>query len=307
MHTEDVSQRFAALDTWSTEDVAAALVEGQLAAAAAVRTVQGALATAAEAAVARLTDSDGRIVYCGAGASGRIGVQDGVELFPTYGWPHARLVYMMAGGDAALVRSVEGAEDDAAAAAARIAALDIGQTDVVIAVAASGGTPWAVAAAEAARGAGALVIGVANNAGSPLAAASDHPIELLTGAEVVAGSTRMAAGTAQKAALNVLSTSIMVRLHRVHDNLMVDLSSTNAKLAGRRRRIVQRIAPAADDAADRALEIAGGDIKTAVLILAGCDKDEAGRLLAAHRGNLRHALGAPRKTDDDHSRRGRTP
>lgn len=292
MNTEDVSPRFKALDTWPAEDVAAALVEGQLAAAAAVRAVQARLAAAAEAAAGRLGGTEGRIVYCGAGASGRIGVQDGVELFPTYGWPHARLVYLMAGGETALVRSVEGAEDDAGGAAARVGELALGPDDLLIAVAASGRTPYAVAAAQAARKAGALVIGIANNAGSPLAAASDHPIELLTGAEVVAGSTRMAAGTAQKAALNVLSTTIMVRLHRVHDNLMVDLSSTNAKLARRRLQILQRIAPADEAAARTALEAAGGQIKTAALILAGCDKDRAGRLLAENGGSLRGALAA---------------
>ncbi len=251
MGTEDVSIRYRGLDTWPAADVVAALVEGQLAAVAAVHAARPILAAAAEAGAERLGGGSGRIVYVGAGASGRLGVQDGVELFPTYGWPHDRLVYLMAGGDAALVRSVEGAEDDADDARSRIAELDIGPSDVVICVAASGRTPFAVAAASAARAAGAVVIGVTNNAGSPLAAESTHPIELLTGAEVVAGSTRMAAGTAQKAALNALSTTIMVRLHRVYDNVMVDLSSANAKLDRRRLQILRHIVPSDEAAAGR--------------------------------------------------------
>ncbi len=292
MNTEDVSPRFAALDTWPSDDVVAAVVEGQLAAAAAVRAVQDRLAAAADAAAERLADPAGRILYCGAGASGRIGVQDGVELFPTYGWPHERLVYLMAGGDAALVRSVEGAEDDTDAAEAAIGRLALGPADVLISVAASGRTPYAVAAAQAARAAGALVIGVTNNAGSALAQASDHAIELVTGAEVIAGSTRMAAGTAQKAALNALSTTIMVRLNRVHDNLMVDLSSDNIKLARRRRQILQRVSGAAEDEAEAALTAADGHIKTAALILRGCEPERAHALLDRAGGSLREALGA---------------
>jgi N-acetylmuramic acid 6-phosphate etherase len=291
MHTEDVSPRFTALDTWPPGEIAAALVEGQMSAAASVRAVQAQLAGAAEAAASRLAEGSGRIVYCGAGASGRIGVQDGVELFPTYGWPHERLVYLMAGGEPALIRSVEGAEDDEEGAAAQVAELELGRDDVLIAIAASGRTPYAVAAARGAREAGALVIGISNNPQSALADASDHGIELLTGPEVVAGSTRMAAGTAQKAALNVLSTTIMVRLHRVHENLMVDLNSTNIKLAKRRVQILQRISGAAESDASEALEVAGGHIKTAALILRGCDKEHASRLLTETRGSLRAALG----------------
>jgi N-acetylmuramic acid 6-phosphate etherase len=290
MRTEDVSIRYRGLDTWPAAEVASALIEGQLAAAAAVRGAQGALAAAAEAAAERLRDPAGRILYVGAGASGRIGVQDGVELFPTYGWPHERLVYLMAGGEAALVRSVEGAEDDAAGARAEIEALGLGAADVVIAVAASGRTPYAVAAAEAARARGALVIGVMNNEGAPLAGASDHPIVLLTGAEVVAGSTRMAAGTAQKAALNVLSTTIMVRLHRVYDNLMVDLSSLNVKLEKRRMAILRQVTPAPEAAAREALARSGGRIKTAALMLRGLSEEAAAALLDRTGGDLRAAL-----------------
>ena len=292
MSTEAVSPRYEALDTWPTADVVAAVTEGQLSAVAAVAAAREALAAAAEAAVGRLDGSAGRIVYVGAGASGRLGVQDGVELAPTYGWPSERLVYLLAGGDAALIRSVEGAEDDGAGAAARIELLALGQDDVVLAVAASGRTPWAVEAAEAARGRGALVIGLASNPGSPLLAASDHGIALATGPEVVAGSTRMAAGTAQKAALNVLSTAIMVRLGRVHGNLMADLGSSNAKLDRRRVDILRRIVPADEASARAALLRAEGWIKLAALLLRGHEPGPARALLARHGGRLRPALEA---------------
>jgi len=290
MQTEDVSVRYAALDTWPAPDVAAALIEGQLAATAAVKGCSQQLAAAAGDAATRLRDPAGRLVYAGAGASGRLGVQDGVELFPTYGWPHARLVYLMAGGETALTNSVEGAEDDTEDARARVDDLALGPADVVIAIAASGRTPFAVAVAEAARARGALVIGLANNAGTPLLAASDHPIALPTGAEVIAGSTRMAAGTAQKAALNVLSTTIMVQLGRVYDNLMVDLASTNTKLARRRREILRRVVRATEPEADAALDRAGGHIKTAALILRGLDTGAAAALLERTGGDLRAAL-----------------
>ena len=290
MVTEDVSIRYRALDVWPLDDVVDALIGGQLAAAASVRAAGAELAAAAAAAADRLASPAGRIVYAGAGASGRIGVQDGVELFPTYGWPFDRLVYLMAGGEAALVRSVEGAEDDTAAARAKVAALDLGPADVILCVAASGRTPFTVAVAEAARVRDSLVIGLANNALSPLLAASHHPIALQSGPEVVAGSTRMGAGTAQKAALNVLSTAIMVRLKRVYDNLMVDLSSSNAKLDGRRLDILLRVAPASRQAAEAALREAGGHIKTASLILKGLDKPAAVSLLDRVGGDLRAAF-----------------
>ncbi|MCB2053016.1 MAG: N-acetylmuramic acid 6-phosphate etherase [Geminicoccaceae bacterium] len=290
MRTEDVASRFADLDTWPTGDLVASLVEGQLAAIAALHAVRPALVASADAAAQVLEDGNGRLVYAGAGASGRLAVQDGVELFPTYGWPHDRLVYLMAGGEGALVRSVEGAEDDAAAAEEAVSMHGVGSGDVVVAVAASGATPFTVRAAERARRKGALVVGIANNAAAPLLAAADHPILLQTGPEVIAGSTRMAAGTAQKAALNVLSTAIMVRLGRVHSNLMVAIASTNVKLAARRAAMLRRIVPVDEVAARSALDAAGGHVATAALVAAGADMQRASSLLAKHAGRLRPAL-----------------
>lgn len=291
--TETVSPRYADLDAWPSSDVVAALAEAQVAAAGAVLAVRGALSAAAEAAADRL-DRGGRLVYAGAGASGRLAIQDAVELQPTYDWPAERLILLLAGGEAALARSVEGAEDEAATARAAIADHGLGSTDVLISIAASGRTPYAVAAAEAARSAGALVIGLANNPDTPLLAAADHPILLDTGAEVVAGSTRMAAGTAQKAALNILSTAMMVRLGRVHSNLMVDLASSNAKLDRRRLDILHRIAPAEPAAERAALDRAGGRIKLAALLVLGLDPDAAAALLDRHGGRLRPALAEAR-------------
>jgi N-acetylmuramic acid 6-phosphate etherase len=188
------------------------------------------------------------------------------------------------------MESVEGAEDDAVEAVRLAGEHALTREDVVIAIAASGGTPFTVAYARAARAAGALVIGLANNAGAPLFAESDHPVLLETGAEVVAGSTRMAAGTAQKAALNILSTSIMVRLGRTWSNLMVDLASSNIKLDKRRLAMLARVVEVDEAAAVAALKEAGGHVKTAALIALGATRNAAAALLARNGGNLRQAL-----------------
>lgn len=270
--------------------MAAALVEGQFSAVAAVHAVRPAIAAAASEAADRLKSGNGRILYVGAGASGRIGVQDGVELAPTFGWPSDRLVYLMAGGRATLDGSVEGAEDDTGAATREIEDLSLTAQDVAICIAASGRTPYVVAAAEAAKAAGALVIAVVNVADSKVQLYADHTIAMLTGAEVLAGSTRMAAGTAQKVALNALSTIIMARLHRVHDNVMVSLSSSNEKLDKRRVEILRHVVPSAHQEASQALASSGGDIKLAALGLHGADKETARKILERHDGNLRAAL-----------------
>ncbi|MEO1089539.1 MAG: N-acetylmuramic acid 6-phosphate etherase [Pseudomonadota bacterium] len=290
MGTEDVSPRYRDIDLWPPADVVDAIVDAQLAAVAAVRAVGPAIGDAVAAAVARLGAGEGRLVYVGAGASGRLAVQDGVELPPTYGWPHERLMYLMAGGDTALVRSVEGAEDDTAAPGEAFERAGVGSADVVVAVAASGRTPYAVAAVDAARRLGALTVALANNAASPLLASADHPILLQTGPEVVAGSTRMAAGTAQKVALNAFSTALMVGLNRTWSNLMVDVAASNAKLDRRRVRLLQRIVPVDDDRASALLQAAGGHVKTAALLAAGDDAESAAARLHRHGGNLRRAL-----------------
>ena len=238
MSTEAGLARYRDAETWPTEEGLSAMLDHQGMALFAVRQALPALAAAVTAAAARLQGA-GRLVYAGAGASGRLGVQDGVELYPTFGWPHDRLATLVAGGAAALTRSVEGAEDDAADGAAAAAALRLGPADVVLAtIAASGGTPYTCAVQDAARQAGALTVGLANNAGSRLLQGAEHPVLLATGPEFLPGSTRMGAGTAQKIALNLFSTRLMTELGRVYRGLMVGVVPTNAKLVARAQGIV---------------------------------------------------------------------
>jgi len=239
----------------------------------------------------------GRLVYAGAGTSGRLAVQDGVELTPTYNWPSDRLVFLVAGGTGALMRSVEGAEDNVDVARAEVAEAEVGANDVLIAVAASGRTPYAVAALEAARARGALTIAIANNPGTPLLAAADHPIVADTGAEIVAGSTRMKAGTAQKAALNMLSTAIMLRCGLVHRGLMVNMRISNEKLAQRARRMVATLAGIDEARAEDALELADKDLRRAVLIARGLTPQDAADRLARANGDLGDALAGLRKAE----------
>jgi len=289
MPTETVDPRFADVDRWPTVSVVETMLEGQLAAIAALKDQTGAIAAAAEAAALRMHQG-GRLVYAGAGTSGRLAVQDGVELTPTYNWPSDRLVFLVAGGTGALMRSVEGAEDNVEVARDEVAAAEVGPDDVLIAVAASGRTPYAVAALEAARARGALTIAIANNPGTPLLAAAEHPIVADTGAEIVAGSTRMKAGTAQKAALNMLSTAIMLRCGLVHRGLMVNMRISNEKLAQRARRMVATLAGIDEARAADALELAGNDLRRAVLIARGLSPQDAAERLARAGGDLGDAL-----------------
>src|SRR5216683_2170248 len=240
MLTEKISQRYVELDSWSSGEMIAAMYESQLAAAAAVRSALPDIGMAVDAAAPAL-QRGGRIVYAGAGTSGRIGVQDGSELPPTFDWPADRVVFAMAGGLDALTRSAEGAEDNEAAGAQAMADAKIGPDDVVIGIAASGTTPFTIGALRASSAAGAVTIAVANNPGAPLFDVAGHRILVETGAEVIAGSTRMKAGTAQKIVLNLFSTTVMVKLGRVYRGLMVDMRARNAKLKRRAEIIVSQI------------------------------------------------------------------
>lgn len=267
----------------------AAMYEGQLAAAAAVRGALDDIAAAVDDAAPAL-QRGGRIVYAGAGTSGRIGVQDGTELPPTYGWPTDRLVFAMAGGLGALVESVEGAEDDEDAGARAMADAGINAHDVVIGIAASGTTPFTIGALRAAGAAGAVTIALANNADAPLFEVAKHRILVETGTEVIAGSTRMKAGTAQKIVLNLFSSAVMVRLGRVYLGLMVHMRASNAKLRRRAEAMVCRIVGCSAAEAARCVDQAGGDVKTAILLGLGLGPAEAAATLARHGGNLRHAI-----------------
>ena len=296
MRTEQISPRYAELDSWPAAEMIAAMYEGQLAAAAAVRGALGAIAVAVENAVPAL-QRGGRIVYAGAGTSGRIAVQDGTELPPTYDWPADRLVFAIAGGLDAIVRSVEGAEDNEVAGAQAMADAKIGANDVVIGVAASGTTPFTIGALRAATASGAVTIAIANNPDAPLFEVARHRIMTDTGSEVIAGSTRMNAGTAQKIVLNLFSTAVMVKMGRVYRGLMVDMRARNAKLRRRAEVIVSEIVRCKETDATRYLEQAGGDLKTAVLLGFGLTPGKASQLLQRHAGNLRSAIKAAK--DDD--------
>ncbi len=289
--TERRLERYRGADRWPAEECLAAMLESQTHAFAAVRAALPDLARAAEAAAARLRGGRGRLIYTGAGSSGRIAVQDGVELWPTFSWPPERLAFLLAGGEGALLRAAEGAEDDVKAARREIAALAPEPPDVHIAVAASGSTPFVREAQAEARRRGALTIAFACNPGSPLLEEAELPVPLATGPEFLAGSTRMTAGTAQKIALNLLSTRIMIALGRVYEGRMVALVPANAKLRERARRMVAELTGAPPEAAGEALERAGGDVRRAVLILDGLSPEEAAQRLATAEGDLRRARG----------------
>ena len=289
--TEGASERYRGLDTWAPPAILAALWEAQVAAVAAVGPALPQIEAAVEAALARLRRG-GRLVYAGAGTSGRIGVQDGAELPPTFNWPEERRVLLMAGGPAAFTRAVENAEDDAQAGIDAIGAHGVGVDDVVIGIAASGSTPFTQACLVAARGRGALTVAVANSAHGTILVAAECPILVETGGEVIAGSTRLKAGTAQKVVLNLFSSLLMVRLGHVHDGLMVDMVARNEKLRQRAVRMLRSISGASADAAREALVVSDGRVKTAVLVLRGLTAVAAEESLGRHGGSLRAALAA---------------
>jgi N-acetylmuramic acid 6-phosphate etherase len=287
--TEGVDPRYLELESWPSEVALEALLEAQMSAVAAVRPALPAIAAAAEAAAARLRGT-GRLIYCGAGTSGRIGVQDGAELPPTFDWPEHRLGLLIAGGQPALTRAVENAEDRTDLAQADMQDQKVGAADVVIALAASGATPYPLACLSAARAACALTIGIANSPGAPLLAAADHPILVQTGAEPIAGSTRLKAGTSQKVVLNLLSTTIMLRLGHVWRGRMVDMVARNEKLRRRAQRMVCDLTGCTADTASDALARAGGRTKLAVFLVHGIDADEAAARLSSSNGHLGRAL-----------------
>ncbi len=287
MRTEAQTPRYRGLDAWPPREILEALLERQFSALAAVRAALPAIEAAALAAQDRL-EKGGRLAYAGAGTSGRLALLDAVELYPTFGWPKERTLVFLAGGERAAFEAVEEAEDDEAAG--RAAGSRLGAQDVLVGVSASGRTPFVLGAVEAARERGALTLGVANNPGSPLLQAAEHPVLLDTGPEVIAGSTRLAAGTAQKVALNLFSTLVMTLLGGVYDNLMVGVVPTNEKLRRRAAEIVARIAGVDEEAAERALRRADYEVKTAVLVARGLSPEEARARLLEAGGRLREAL-----------------
>lgn len=292
LKTETPSQQHADLDQYPTVELVNTLVDDQLNAVNAVRAAAPRIAAAVTAAVPRM-EAGGRLIYVGAGTSGRLGVLDSVELYPTFSWPHERSVALLAGGTDAMFVAVEGAEDDIVQGEADLRATNAGPNDVVLLLAASGGTPYVLGALRAARELGALTVGFANNTDAPVANEAEIGVTLDTGSEVISGSTRLKAGTSQKIALNTFSSALMVRLNKVHGNLMVDLKPTNAKLIRRAVRLTM-IATGADEQAARAvLEQCGFHVKVAIVALTRqTSVDQAKALLEASRGSVRQALAA---------------
>ena len=288
--TETMSPRYRGLDSWSDADILEAFWEGQARAIAAVRPALPAIAAAARAIAERI-EPGGRIVYAGAGSSGRQAALDGMELGATFGWPDERVVLILAEGPLLEPGTAGRYEDNEADGRRRILELKLGASDVVIAVAASGATPFTRAVAAAAHTVGALVVAIANNPDAPLFRHADHAILLETGAEIISGSTRMNAGTAHKAALGLLSSLAMTRLGHVHDGLMVSMRAENAKLRRRAAGIVSEISGCSRESAAKALDTCGGRIKPAALVVQGLDPAHADRILTEAGGNLRVALG----------------
>ncbi|WP_137172733.1 N-acetylmuramic acid 6-phosphate etherase [Massilia sp. HP4] len=290
LNTETPSQAHAALDQYPTVELVNVFVDDQFQAVEAVRKAAPRIAAAVTAALPRM-EAGGRLIYVGAGTSGRLGVLDSVELYPTFSWPHGRAVALLAGGSDAMFVAVEGAEDDFEQGGADLRGVNVGPDDVVLAIAASGGTPYVLGAIQAARAVGALTVGFANNPDAPVTQQAEIGVTLDTGPEVVSGSTRLKAGTSQKIALNTFSSALMVRLNKVYGNLMVDLKATNAKLVKRAIRLTSFATGADEEAARAVLEQCGFHVKTAIVALSKqTSVEQAQALLEAARGSVRQAL-----------------
>jgi N-acetylmuramic acid 6-phosphate etherase len=277
------------LDTLGAEALVGLLAREQVAAAEAVASATPAIARAVEAIVPRLR-AGGTLHYVGAGTSGRLAMLDAAECPPTFGTPPSLVVAHIAGGAEALLRAVEGAEDDAVAGADALRAC-VRAGDAVVGISAGGGAPYVVAAVRAARTEGALTIALTSVADSPLVDAAELAIVVETGAEPLAGSTRLKAGTAAKLVLGALSTATMVGLGRVYDNLMVDVVATNAKLRARAERLVRTVAGVDAPLARALLDEASGSVKVAIAMHArGVDAGAARALLEASGGFLRAVI-----------------
>ncbi|WP_225097955.1 N-acetylmuramic acid 6-phosphate etherase [Streptomyces sp. CoH27] len=293
--TEAFRPDLADIDRLPTLDIARLMNGEDAGVPAAVAAQLPRIAAAIDAVAARMANG-GRLIYAGAGTAGRLGVLDASECPPTFNTDPAQVVGLIAGGPSAMVTSVEGAEDSEELARQDLDALKLTAGDTVVGISASGRTPYAIGAVEHARAQGALTIGLACNEHSALAAAAEHGIEVVVGPELITGSTRLKAGTAQKLVLNMISTITMIRLGKTYGNLMVDVRASNDKLRARSRRIVALATGAGDEEIERALAASGGEVKSAILaLLADVDGPTAARLLEESGGHLRAALAhAPR-------------
>lgn len=241
--------------------------------------------------VAAAFQQGGRLIYSGAGTSGRLGILDASECPPTYGTPHEQVIGLIAGGHQAIFRAVENAEDKPELGEQDLKNIDFNQKDILVGIAASGRTPYVLGAMKYARSLGATVASISCNPDSPVSQAADIAITPIVGAEVVTGSSRMKAGTAQKLILNMITTGAMIRIGKVFGNLMVDVEATNAKLIERQTKIVMEATECDRQSAESALQQCDRHCKTAILmILSGLNADEARQLLAKNNGFIRTAL-----------------
>ncbi|TPL10246.1 N-acetylmuramic acid 6-phosphate etherase [Mesorhizobium sp. B2-4-14] len=290
--TEALHRNAEGLDIQAPEAILVSLADAQVEAAKAVRNAIPAIAKAAEIIAGRLSGG-GKLAYAAAGSSGLMALADALELPGTFGIQRDRIAILVAGGEEAFRTLAGGPEDDTEEAATAVANAGIGVGDCLIALSASGTTPYAVRAIEEAARRGAATIGIANNRDSALLRQAETAILLETPPEVIAGSTRMGAGTAQKIALNMLSTLTAVHLGHVHDGYMVNLTADNIKLRDRATRIVAAVSGRDRDEAARLLERSGGAVKTAILLAAGADSaDAAQKILEGTGQKLRPALSA---------------
>ncbi|MFF2050656.1 N-acetylmuramic acid 6-phosphate etherase [Leifsonia sp. NPDC058194] len=288
--TEAVSDSTGDLDIMSIEELVDAMNVANAEVPVAVAR-ESASIVAAVTGVSERMRRGGRLIYAGAGTAGRMGVLDASEIPPTFGAPPELVVGLMAGGPEALHTAVENAEDDEEAGRAAVRGITIGPLDALVGISASGRTPFVLGAIDQARRAGAFTVGLACNPGSPLGRDAEVGIEVVVGPEILTGSTRLKAGTAQKLVLNMISTGAMVRLGKVYGNLMVDLRATNAKLRARSERTVMLATGTDAQQAAEVLDATGGWIKAAILMSeTTLDADAAVRLLAEHGGRLRDAL-----------------
>ena len=289
--TEASNPASAEIDIADTSEILTIINNEDLKVARAVAEALPSIEVAVDAIVAGWA-SGGRLFYIGAGTSGRLGVLDASECPPTFGVSPDLVQGLIAGGDVALRSSVEAAEDRADAGASEMVRLGVGKSDVVVGLAASGATPYVVGAVREARTRGAVTVGICCNEDAPLSRVVEIPIEVIVGPEVVAGSSRMKAGTAQKLVLNMLSTASMIKSGKTYRNLMVDVLPTNRKLHARARDLVARIGHVDLEGADAALEASGHRVKPAIVIARlGCSVADAERHLAAAGGILRRVIG----------------
>jgi N-acetylmuramic acid 6-phosphate etherase len=291
--TEARNPRTTELDALTTLDLVTAMNDEDRTVADAVQRELPRIAAAVDAIAARM-HKGGRLFYVGAGTSGRLGVLDAVECPPTFSATTEQVQGLIAGGAGAFLQAVEGAEDSTTLGPDDLRARHVGSKDVVVGIAASGRTPYVLGALAYAKSVGALTVAVCCNAGSPVAAAAELPIEAVTGPEVLTGSTRLKAGTATKLVLNMLSTGAFVRLNKVYGNLMVDVQTTNAKLKARAVRIVAEAVACNETLAQQLLGQCDGEVKAAIVVGRKRVAPAVARtLLLTHDGSVRDALAAP--------------